>query len=393
MKRLRSLSSESPTLTAPYAREDLEHLLARFGSPLFLVDCNVLRERYRQLSEALPGVVLHYALKPLPQMAVVRTLAALGAHFDLATKGETALVKAAGISPDLCIHTHPIKTDSDIRDALRFGIRTFVVDNEDEIGKFVKHRTRVELLLRLSFRNPEAASDLSRKFGCEEADVPRLLDLAARLGIKVCGFSFHVGSQVPNAQMHAKAIQVCAPLLAQGRASGQHPLRVLDIGGGFPTYLDTSEGEKIGDFCAPIREALKVLPADIRVIAEPGRFLVASSATALTTIVGRAERQGRRWYYLDDGVYGTFSGQVWDTTQYPIQSLNTEGPFYPSTLTGPTCDSIDLIREDIHLPELEIGDVLMATAIGAYTTACASDFNFVPRARIVAVNTDFAEAD
>jgi ornithine decarboxylase len=380
------MTGESPVLSAPYQREDLEALLARYGSPLVLIDCNVLRSRYQALTRALPGVELHYALKPMPEPCVVRTFAALGAGFDLATNGETALVRSAGVAPERCIHTHPIKRDSDIRDALRFGVRTFVVDNEDEIGKFVKHRTRAQLLLRISFRNPSAGADLSRKFGCTPADAPQLLSLAARLGIKVCGLSFHAGSQVANADAHVHAIDACAALIAQARQTAQHKLEVLDIGGGFPSFNDGSEGEKIYEFCAPIRAALDRLPEGVRVLAEPGRFLVAAAATCLTSVIGRAKREGRWWYYLDDGVYGTFSGQIFDHAQYPIDSLKSDGPRLPSTLTGPTCDSIDIVREDILLPELEAGDVLVARMVGAYTTSCATDFNFVPRARVIGVN-------
>jgi ornithine decarboxylase len=108
--------------------------------------------QYRSLHDALPGVAFYYALKPLPNAAVVAELRDLGANFDLATTGEIKLVKAAGIAPERCIHTHPIKSDADIRAALRFGIRTFVADNPDEIRKFARHRRRAELLLRVSFR-------------------------------------------------------------------------------------------------------------------------------------------------------------------------------------------------------------------------------------------------
>ena len=166
---------------------DLRALVAQHGSPLLLVDCDVVRRQYRSLHEALPGVAFYYALKPLPHAAVVAELRDLGANFDLATTGEIKLVKAAGIAPDRCIHTHPIKSDADIRAALRFGIHTFVADNPDEIRKFVRHRRRAELLLRVSFRNPSAVVDLSRKFGCEPAAVPPLLEFARSLGVRVQG--------------------------------------------------------------------------------------------------------------------------------------------------------------------------------------------------------------
>ena len=98
--------------------EDFRALVAQHGSPLLLVDCEVVRRQYRSLSAALPGVELFYALKPLPHAAVVAELRDLGASFDVATSGEIRLVRAAGIPPERCIHTHPIKSDAEIRSAL-----------------------------------------------------------------------------------------------------------------------------------------------------------------------------------------------------------------------------------------------------------------------------------
>src|SRR5450755_977144 len=138
----------------PFSREAIQHLVARYGSPLLIIDAERVRQQYRRLCAALPGVDLHYALKPLPHPAVVRVLGAQGAYFDLATSGEVDMVRSAGIAPARCIHTHPIKRDSDIRTALEFGVRTFVADNPDEIRKFIKYRNRASLLIRVAFRSP-----------------------------------------------------------------------------------------------------------------------------------------------------------------------------------------------------------------------------------------------
>jgi ornithine decarboxylase len=364
---------------------DLRALVAQYGSPLLLVDCDVVRRQYRSLQRALPGVAFYYALKPLPHGAVVAELRELGSSFDLATTGEIKLVKAAGIAPERCIHTHPIKSDADIRAALRFGIRTFVADNPDEIRKFVRYRRRAELLLRVSFRNPSAVVDLSRKFGCEAAAVPPLLELARSLGVRVRGLSFHVGSQVADPAKYVEAIGACSDLVAAAATSGSANLDMLDIGGGFPIPY-RGETVPIGQFCRPIRQALKSLPRRVKVIAEPGRFIAGPAGTAVATVVGRAQREGRWWYYLDDGLYGSYSGQLFDHATYPIEVLDRDGPLHPSVLAGPTCDSIDVVREDLPLPELQLGDLIVGRMMGAYTCASATDFNFIPRARIVALN-------
>jgi len=365
--------------------QDFRALVAQHGSPLLLVDCEVVRRQYRSLRAALPGVELFYALKPLPNAAVVAELRDLGASFDVATSGEIRLVRAAGIPPERCIHTHPIKSDAEIRSALRLGLSTFVVDNPDEVRKFERYRQRTELLLRVSFRNPTAVVDLSRKFGCEPAAVPALLELARSLGVSVRGLSFHVGSQVADPAKYVEAIGACAEIIDAARAAGVANLDVLDIGGGFPIAYGGAM-QPIREFCRPIRQALKQLPRGMRVIAEPGRFIAGPAGTAVATVVGRAQREGRWWYYLDDGMYGSYNGQLYDHARYPIDVPGRKGPAHPSVLAGPTCDSIDVVREDIPLPELQIGDLVVGRMMGAYTACSASDFNFIPRAKIVARN-------
>jgi ornithine decarboxylase len=362
-------------------------LANQHGTPALILDCEILRQQYRRLAAALPDVELHYAIKALPNVDVIRTLRDEGARFDIASSGEIDLLREVGVAPRLTIHTHPIKKDNEIRTALRYGCTTFVVDNPDEIAKFVPYRKRVALLLRVSFRSADARCDLSKKFGCAAEEAETLLDQAAALGLHVKGLSFHVGSQSASPDAHVRAIAECARLIERQRRV-QRPMSVLDIGGGFPcNYEGTTLA--IDQFCAPIREALATLPAHLTVIAEPGRFLVAPAATTITSVVGKALRGDRRWYYVDDGVYGAFSGQIYDHTHYPISVLRN-GDSRPSVLAGPTCDSIDVIADDILLPELEIGDLVIATMMGAYTFASATEFNSLPRLKLVALNAPAA---
>jgi ornithine decarboxylase len=380
-------SFDSTTLT----ETEIRRLAARFGSPLLVVDCEQVRRQYRALRAALPGVDLHYALKPLPHASVVTTLRDEGAFFDLATTGEVELVKAQGIAPERCIHTHPIKRDSDIRDALRFGVTTFVADNPDEIRKFVRYRKRAELLLRVCFRSPTAVCDLSKKFGCEPGAVLGLIETARRLGVRVRGLSFHVGSQATDPSKYIEAIHACTNIVAEALLAGLPSLDVLDIGGGFPVAYNDAV-MPIDEFCAPIRAALAKLPKHVRVIAEPGRFIAAPAAIAVSTVMGKAKRDGRWWYYLDDGLYGSYSGQLFDHAKYPVAALRDGGELFESVLAGPTCDSIDVIDDNISLPELEVGDLVVGRMMGAYTWASATDFNFFKRAKVVVMNEQPVDA-
>lgn len=369
----------------PFARESIERLVSRYGSPLFLIDAERVRAQYRSLAAALPGVALYYAIKSLPHPSIVAVLRDEGARFDLATNGEVQLVRRVGVAAERCIHTHPIKRDCDIRTALAYGVTHFVVDNEDELRKFVKYRSRVRLLIRLAFRG-DAVVDLSRKFGCEPETLKELLALAAELRIKVVGLSFHAGSQAGNPQMHVRAIEVCRELMRGAREQG-YELPLLDIGGGFPIdYLQGSPPMPIEEFCQPIRRALAALEPAVSVIAEPGRYLSAPCAVAVASVMGRAQRDGRWWYYLDDGLYGSYSGQMFDHARYPVEALVPAAPTFPSVLAGPTCDSIDVIRENIDLPKLKQGDLVIGRVMGAYTWASASEFNFFPRATVLALD-------
>lgn len=381
-----------PGMVSTESAEALRAIAAEHGSPLLLVDCELIRRQYRALAAALPGVDLHYALKPLPDDAVVRVLAREGSWFDLATDGEVDLVRGAGIPAARCIHTHPIKRDSDIRHALDYGVTTFVVDNADEVGKLVPYRDRVRLLVRLAFRSREAVVDLSRKFGCEPEAALGLVGQAAAAGLRVTGLSFHVGSQIARPEPYVRAIATSGRLIAEAQGRGLEPLEVLDVGGGFPIdYLKPAPA--IGEFCRPIRKALAKLPPGLRIIAEPGRFICGPAGVGLCTVIGRARRDGRWWYYLDDGLYGTFSGQLYDHSRFPIEPLaGRERPRFPCVLSGPTCDSIDVVAEDLPMPELEVGEILVSRQVGAYTIATATDFNFFPRARVVPINVEPAGA-
>lgn len=378
--------NEDVRLQAPYRAKALEALVARFGSPLLVIDCDIIRRQYHALADALPGVDLHFALKPLPERTVVQVLQREGSWFDLATNGEVDLVRDAGIPASRCVHTHPIKRDSDIRHALEYGVTTFVVDNPDEIAKFTPYRERVRLLLRVAFSSREAIVDLSRKFGCEPAAALDLVALAAKSGIRITGFSFHVGSQVARPDMYVEAIATCGDFIAQAAGRGLGPLDTLDIGGGFAIdYLEPAPA--IDEFCRPIRAALARLPQGVHVIAEPGRYICGPAGIALSTVMGRSMRGGRWWYYLDDGIYGTFSGQLYDHSRFPIEPVRAPGrPRLPCVLSGPTCDSGDVIAEDLPMPELAIGELMIARQVGAYTSATATDFNFFPRARVRFVN-------
>lgn len=367
-------------------KAQLRALVRQHGTPLLVIDCAQVRANYQSLRAALPGVSVHYAVKALPLAEVLSTLHDEGSHFDVASTGELELLRKQGVRPERVIHTHPVKTAQEIDDAVASGCTTFVFDNADEVRKFTPHRERVKLMLRVGFRNADATVDLSKKFGAAPDEALSLLKLAHELGLKVIGLTFHVGSQCATSRAHVRAIEVCNELRASAERARLPPLHVLDIGGGFPAPYQSGTLD-IEAFCAPIREALAELPAHVQVISEPGRYLVASAGHSASSVIGRARRDGAPWYYLDDGVYGLFGAQVFDGISYPLTVLTANlGPSKISHLAGPTCDSGDMVSDGISLPPLEIGDVVIAHLMGAYTSVTANDFNSVRRAKVLSLN-------
>jgi ornithine decarboxylase len=360
----------------------------RHGAPILLMSRVAGANQYRSLSESLPGAKLHYAVKSLPSRDLCAALAEEGSGFDLATNGEVDLMREIGVAPERTIHTHPIKRDGDIRYALDYGCTTFVVDNPYELPKFEPYKDDAELMVRLSFRATEAVVDLSYKFGAAPDAALDLLKDARDRGLKIRGLCFHVGSQASIAYKYVEAIGFCRQLFNLAALEGIE-LRTLDIGGGFPVPY-TEPVMPIGEFCRPIVTALERDFSETEILAEPGRFISAPSMTLVSSVMGKAERGGLMWYYLDEGLYGCYSGKMFDHANYQIVPLKVlegkKGKRRPSVISGPTCDSVDVVYEGIMLPELEPGDLLVSPMMGSYTWATSTEFNFFPRTKIVVVD-------
>lgn len=357
-------------------------LAAVHGTPVLLLSVSRVRETCRALSSSLPGVRIHYAVKANPHPAFMRIAREEGCQFDICTNGEIDLARACGIEGGECLHTHPIKRADDIEYALDYGVKTFVVDNPWELPKLVPYRDKLRVLVRLSIQNPQCLVNLSHKFGVPPQDAMDLIRAARDLGLRVEGLSFHVGSQNENVLKYIEALDYCRDICRMAALDGI-ALSVIDIGGGFPIdYVNNVL--PLQQFCQPINEYLERYFANYRILAEPGRYLCGPSMTLATRVMGKAMRDGVRWYYLDDGLYGSFSGKVYDHAEYPMY-VPRSGERFTSTLAGPTCDSFDVIYENVALPELEIGDILLFGSMGAYTNASAGTFNGIPKAKIVEV--------
>ncbi len=388
-------SVAEPTWTVPtparlrdeLAAIDLPELVERHGTPLLLLDPAEVSGQYRALRRALPDVRPYYAVKAQSHRAALAAIRDEGGFFDVASPREVALVAELDVAPERCIYTHPIKKPADIAAAVRAGIRTFVFDNERELDKFAGLEDRVELLLRLQYRTPQALIDLSYKYGARPDEALDLVRVARRRGLRVTGLSFHPGSQLASVEPLLRDIQHAA-MLVDCLADMDVHLDVLDIGGGLPVPYDAAVPH-LDSFVSAIQEEIRTLTRrGIQVISEPGRFVAAPAMLAVSSVVGVTRRGGMPWYYLDDGLYGSFSNVLSDhvhPTIYAYDAVHEEREAFPSVLAGPTCDSTDVIATRAMLPALAVGDLVVAPFMGAYTSVTACEFNGLPKAPVVVV--------
>lgn len=362
----------------------LHSLVALHGSPLLVIDRMKLIAEYEHFRRLLPRVRLYYAVKANPHPDVIRTFDGLGGCFDVASEGELRHVLAQGVDPKRVIFANTVKRPEALDFACKVGADFVTFDSEPELYKIARHAPDCRVLCRLKVDNVGSQVALSLKFGVDAEQAVPLLLKARALGLRAEGVSFHVGSQCLNYDNYLRAFETVSGLVAQAARLGL-PLTTVDIGGGFPIRHLGGDRVNVQTFGTRMRQDLdRLLPAPIQLIAEPGRALVGPAGTLITRVVGRSIRNNMNYYYLDDGVYGDFSGIVFDHARYELRALKRT-PKFLSVVAGPTCDSFDTIAEQIELPELDEGDLIYVPNIGAYSCASALTFNGIPPAKVIVV--------
>jgi ornithine decarboxylase len=371
----------------------LQSIARQHGTPVVVIDHDVLRENYAAFKKYLPKVQAYYAVKANAEPAIVRTLYRAGASFDVASLPEFMLVyeNIKHLPPkeqqdfiwDKIIYANPTKP-KDTLQALDKYKPLVTYDNLEELKKIKAYAPHAGVVTRLRVPNTGSMVELSSKFGCDPGEAVDLIEAAFDLGLTVEGISFHVGSQCTNFQNFVQALEISWAIMREAKSRG-HEIKILDIGGGFPAPYN----KHVKPFSALAKkintEIDRLFPKDIQILAEPGRFLVATAATSIARIIGKAVRDGKQCYYIDDGVYNTFSGIIFDHCQYHLQAFR-KGKTEVCAVFGQTCDALDTISLSEELPPLEIEDLVYSENIGAYSSASATWFNGFPPAKIVHIN-------
>ena len=372
----------------------LQKLVQEHGTPLFVVDHQALRDNYAVFKKYLPRVQAYYAVKANSDPAIVQTLYDAGASFDVASIAEFRLVyqnikslpakQRQDFIWDKIIYAHPIKDNATLTELDQYK-PLVTYDNFEEIKKVARYAPQAGLMLRIKVPNTGAVVELSSKFGAPSGEAVDLIEAAFDAGLIVEGLSFHVGSQCTNFANYVQALNLAAGIFKEAKERGHPEVNILDIGGGFPVPYDKH--------VKPLRELAKTLnaefnrlfPKDMEILAEPGRFLCATAGTLVANVVGKTVRDGKQCYYINDGVYHTFSGIIFDHIQYHVQAFK-KGPTQICAVFGPTCDALDTISLSEQLPDLDLGDLVYSENIGAYSHASSTYFNGFPPAKVIHIN-------
>jgi len=358
----------------------------RHKTPFMLVRRDVLKRQYEKFRKCLPDVTPYYAIKSNPHPEIVKAFVKTGSSFDVASAPEMKQVLRLGAQPSKVIFAHTIKSIEDIEFAKRRRVRLMTFDNEPELYKISKSFPKARVLVRIKVANIGSQVELSLKFGADPEQAYFLLRKARALGLMPVGVSFHVGSQSRNVENYLQALEISSSIFKECKENGL-PLKIMDIGGGFPIqHFDHEIGINFERMAAQIRKQKKELfDKNVKFIAEPGRFLVGPAGILVTQVIGRAYRNNKNYYYLNDGIYADFSGMVFDHCRYEFKTMR-RGQKFLSTLAGPTCDSFDTLSTNEEIPELYVGDVVYIKNIGAYSSASAvPNFNGFPPAKIIMV--------
>ncbi len=362
------------------SRNAVECLADACGTPLLVLSLEQIENNYSFLKSHMPRVKIHYAVKANPDSRIVERISALGGSFDVASDGEIKELSAMGIEGHRLLYANPFKTAAGLDACREAGVTRFTFDSASELTKIAQSCPGASVLLRVRIDNTGALVDLNKKFGASPSETVSLLKLAGDVGLNPVGLCFHVGSQTTSAEPYIRALTQCRELFDQARAAG-YDLKVLDIGGGYPVP-SLVEDVDADEMFTEINDKIEELFSETEIWSEPGRFICATAVNMITKVIGVTERNDQAWYFLDEGVYGTFSGVLFDHWAYDFISFK-EGIAIPATFAGPSCDSLDVIACERLTVPLAMEDILLVPACGAYSSASATTFNGFSRAQTV----------
>lgn len=361
-------------------KEETEALAQEYGTPLLVLSLEQIEKNYRLLRTHLPRVKVFYAIKANPHRRILELMRDLGSNFDVASDGEIMELSSLGVDGSRMIYANPMKTVNGLRACRNAGVGKMTFDSAGEIDKMARECPGATVLLRIRIDNSSAHVDLNKKFGAAREQALELLLKAKDAGLDAAGIAFHVGSQTTSADPYLYALDIAREIFEEAAAAGMQ-LRIMDIGGGFP-IPEPKVRFNLQEMLNQINARLDEDFPGVEIWAEPGRFICGTAVNLITSVIGVTERGGQPWYFLDEGLYGTFSGVLFDQWDFKLISFK-EGEQVAATFAGPSCDSLDIMFRGKMTVRQEEGDLILVPICGAYTSASATTFNGFSKAKFV----------
>ena len=361
-------------------KEETEALAQEYGTPLLVLSLEQIEKNYRLLRTHLPRVKVFYAIKANPHRRILELMRDLGSNFDVASDGEIMELSSLGVDGSRMIYANPMKTVNGLRACRNAGVGKMTFDSAGEIDKMARECPGATVLLRIRIDNSSAHVDLNKKFGAAREQALELLLKARDAGLDAAGIAFHVGSQTTSADPYLYALDIAREIFEEAAAAGMQ-LRIMDIGGGFP-IPEPKVRFNLQEMLNQINARLDEVFPGVEIWAEPGRFICGTAVNLITSVIGVTERGGQPWYFLDEGLYGTFSGVLFDQWDFKLISFK-EGEQVAATFAGPSCDSLDIMFRGKMTVRQEEGDLILVPICGAYTSASATTFNGFSKANFV----------
>lgn len=392
-----------------FAGFDTVELAEKYGTPLYLMDENKIREHVRTykntMAQCMPeGSVPEFASKAFSCKQIYRIMAEEGIHIDVVSSGEIYTAASAGFPMEGCFFHGNNKTDGDIRFAIDNGVGFFVVDNEDEIEALDRiageKGIKQSILLRatpgidphthkkISTGSVESKFGIAIETGQAKAAVGEILQ---KENLQLCGFHCHIGSQIFESEPFVTASQMMFEFMADIKNTYGYTPEMLNLGGGFGVRYVENEpeidyGEKIRQVADELKKQSEAFGVELpKVLMEPGRSLVADAGMTLYTVGSVKEITGYKNYVSIDGGMTDNPRYTLYESPYTVvlaSRANAEKSF-TATVAGRCCESGDLIQENVAMPRPQRGEILAVLTTGAYNYSMASNYNRIPRAAVV----------
>ncbi len=380
----------------------IERIAEAVGTPFYVYSTATLERHYRVFDEALAGTdhLIAYALKANGNLAVIATLARLGAGADVVSGGELAKALAAGVPAGRIVFSGVGKTEAEMRHALEAGIRQFNVESEPELAVLDRVARAMGKVAPITVRvNPDvdarthakiATGKSENKFGIPISRARAVYAHAATLaGVRIVGIDVHIGSQLTELAPFETAFTRIAGLAADLRADG-HEISRLDLGGGLGIpYRRSNEAPPLPfDYGAMIKRTVGHLGCEIAI--EPGRLIVGNAGLLVTRVIYRKQGEGRDFLIVDAAMNDLIRPAMYDAWHdiVPVVEPAPDTPVGPVDVVGPVCETGDTFARSRDLPRLEAGALVAFRSAGAYGAVMSSEYNARPLVPEVLVQGD-----